>query len=182
MMKKAFTMLELVFIIVVIGILAAVILPNIKTNPVGEAAVNLLSQIRYTQHLAIIDDKFNQNNTTWYKNRWQIRFNGNKFSIVSDNNAKFAKDPQNKSIPLSNIALKGITSITLSGDCAGKSIISFDHLGRPLIGDLGATTAAYTAPGTDGELLTDDCTITLSNSDENATIVIRPETGYASIE
>ena len=180
-MKKAFTMLELVFVIVVIGILAAVIMPNMKTNPVREAAIDLLSQIRYTQHLAIIDDKFDPNNNRWYRNRWQIAFNGTNFSIVSDNGATFATDPQSKD-PLQNIALKGITSVTLSGDCAGQSIISFDHLGRPLIGSLAATNSAYTTPGNNGELLTADCNITLKNSDENATIVLRPETGYASIE
>ncbi|MBA1433268.1 MAG: prepilin-type N-terminal cleavage/methylation domain-containing protein [Epsilonproteobacteria bacterium] len=40
-MKKAFTMLELVFVIVVIGILAALILPRTKTNPVQAAAQSI---------------------------------------------------------------------------------------------------------------------------------------------
>ncbi|WP_434637820.1 type II secretion system GspH family protein [Sulfurimonas sp. NW7] len=181
LMKKAFTLLELVFVIVVIGILAAVILPRVKTNPVAEAAVHLLSQIRYTQHLAIIDDKFTQNNT-WYKDRWQIVLNGNRFSIVSDNNTRFAKDPQTDT-DISSVVLKGVTSVTTSGGCANQSIISFDHLGRPLVGSLAATTAAYTVPGNNGALLTVDCNLTLANgSDENVTITIRPETGYASIE
>lgn len=180
-MKKAFTLLELVFVIVVIGILAAVILPRVKTDPVAEAAVNLLSQIRYTQHLAIIDDKFAKNNT-WYKDRWQIVLNGNRFSIVSDNNTRFAKDPQTNS-DINSVVLKGVTSVTTSGGCANQSIISFDHLGRPLVGSLGATTAAYTAVGNNGALLTVDCNLTLANGrDENVTITIRPETGYASIE
>jgi len=180
-MKKAFTMLELIFVIVVIGILAAVIIPNTKTNPVAEAAVNLLSQIRYTQHLAIINDKFDPNNASWYKDRWQIVLNGNKFSIVSDNNTTFAKNSQNNS-NLNNIPLKGISLITTAGGCANQSIISFDHLGRPLVGSLATTTAAYTAIGNNGALLTSDCNLTLTNGNKNATITIRPETGYASIE
>ena len=73
-MKKAFTMIELVFVIVVIGILAAVILPNTKTNPVQEAAIQLVSHIRYTQHLAMVDDKFDATDANWYKKRWQIVF------------------------------------------------------------------------------------------------------------
>ena len=67
-MKKAFTMLELVFVIVVIGILAAAIIPSTRTNPAQEAAIQLLSDIRYTQHLAMIDDKYGQNtpgNVDW---------------------------------------------------------------------------------------------------------------------
>ncbi|MGD9717776.1 MAG: type II secretion system protein, partial [Sulfurimonadaceae bacterium] len=51
-MKKAFTMLELVFVIVVIGILAAVIIPRMDRDNASEAAIELQSQIRYAQHLA----------------------------------------------------------------------------------------------------------------------------------
>ena len=62
-MKKAFTMLELVFVIVVAGIIAAVVIPNTKTNPAQEAAIQLLSHIRYTQHLAMVDDKYDSTET-----------------------------------------------------------------------------------------------------------------------
>jgi len=73
-LHSAFTMLELVFVIVVIGILAAVIIPNTRTNPVQEAAVQVLSHIRYTQHLAMMDDKYDINDNAWHKKRWTIRF------------------------------------------------------------------------------------------------------------
>jgi len=111
-MKKAFTMIELVFVIVIIGILTAVILPNTKTNPVKEAAIQLVSHIRYTQHLAMIDDKFNINDSNWYKKRWQIVFTkgsmANKkyaYTIYSDaaggntgdpNISEIAKNPENR--------------------------------------------------------------------------------------
>ena len=79
-MKKAFTMLELIFVIIIIGILAAMILPSTRTNPLQEAAVQLASHIRYTQHLAIVDDRYDKTNTDgagaakWYKERWQLVF------------------------------------------------------------------------------------------------------------
>jgi len=73
-MKKAFTLLELIFVIVVVGILAAVIIPNTRTNPLQEAAVQLVSHIRYTQHLAMMDDKFDANEPMWYRQRWQLVF------------------------------------------------------------------------------------------------------------
>ena len=79
-MKKAFTLLELIFVIVVIGILAAVIIPNTRTNPLQEAAVQLVSHIRYTQHLAMIDDKYDDADTNWYKNKWQIIFEETAYS------------------------------------------------------------------------------------------------------
>lgn len=91
-MKKAFTMLELVFVIVVIGILAAVVIPRIGSNKLQEAAIQVVSHIRYTQHLAQVDDRFNSADSEWYKDRWQIFFastagsnNQWAYSIFSDN-------------------------------------------------------------------------------------------------
>lgn len=84
-MKKAFTFLELVFVIVVIGILAATIIPEMKTNSLYEAASQLVGHIRYTQHLAMVDDKFDDSDEEWYKTRWQI-----KFSKVSGSDNKWA--------------------------------------------------------------------------------------------
>jgi len=93
-MKKAFTLLELVFIIVVVGILAAVIIPNTRRDTLREAAIQLVSHIRYTQHLAMVDDKFNVNDANWYKKRWQIIFGSSTYTngkiaytIFSDNAA-----------------------------------------------------------------------------------------------
>ena len=73
-LHSAFTMIELVFVIVIIGILATVIIPSTRTNPLREAAIQLVSHIRYTQHLAMVDDKFDVSDANWYKNRWQINF------------------------------------------------------------------------------------------------------------
>lgn len=73
-MKKAFTMLELVFVIVIVGILSVAILPSFNRNNLREAADQLISHIRYTQHLAMMDDKFDASETEWYRGRWQIRF------------------------------------------------------------------------------------------------------------
>jgi prepilin-type N-terminal cleavage/methylation domain-containing protein len=104
-MKKAFTLLELLFVIVVIGVLAALILPRTKTNLVQEAAVQVLSHIRYTQHLALVDDKYNANDTNWYMSRWQIVFGNNNmyannkpaYTIFSDSGA-YSGDPKESEI------------------------------------------------------------------------------------
>jgi len=123
-MKKAFTMLELIFVIVVMGIIIAVVTPNTRSNPLQEAAVQLASHIRYTQHLAMMDDRFNPNKThssgdayvaanspIWYRERWQLAFYSNAYTdgaeaytIFSDtvNNStgnaqasEIAKNPEN---------------------------------------------------------------------------------------
>jgi prepilin-type N-terminal cleavage/methylation domain-containing protein len=113
-MKKAFTMMELIFVLVVMGIIAAVVIPNTRTNPLEEAAVQLASHIRYTQHLAMIDDKYNPNrldtagNVIWFKDRWQIAFGNNNqyadykpaYTIFSDSvgNAVSRGDAQEEEI------------------------------------------------------------------------------------
>lgn len=110
-MKKAFTMLELVFVIVVVGIMAYVAVSSFSRNPLREAADQLVSHIRYTQHLAMMDDKFDLNDATWYRKRWQIRFSTaggvQSYAIMSDINSdgnpnasvggiiEVAKDPLN---------------------------------------------------------------------------------------
>jgi len=70
----AFTMLELVMVIVVLGILAALAIPRLDRDLRQEAADNILSAIRYTQHLALIDDKTDPFDPAWQKKMWRIRF------------------------------------------------------------------------------------------------------------
>lgn len=72
--RFAFTMIELVFVIIVIGILSALAIPRFDRNNLREAADQVVSHIRYTQHLAMQENKFNLNDSLWYKKRWQIRF------------------------------------------------------------------------------------------------------------
>jgi len=83
-MKKAFTLIELVFVLVVIGVLAAVIIPSTKTNPLQEAAIQLASHIRYTQHLAMSDDTYDKNDDEWYKARWKLVFSSSDFTGGDD--------------------------------------------------------------------------------------------------
>ena len=165
-------MIELVFVVVVIGILAAVIIPSTRTNPVAEASIKLISNIRYAQHLAMVDDKFDATNNTWYVNRWKIVFDvtGKKFSI-KHNNTEFAKDPQNPAKNIEDIELKGVTVGLTGTGCNAATTISFDHLGRPLIGTLTSTH---------GQLLTTDCNITVTDGSNPITLTMRSETGYVS--
>lgn len=73
-MKKAFTIYETVIVIVVIGIISALAIPRLDTDKLQEAADQILSHIRYTQHLAMMDDRFAQDNQLWYQERWRITF------------------------------------------------------------------------------------------------------------
>ena len=205
-MKKAFTMLELIFIIVVIGILAVAVISRDGSNTLREAAVQLVSHIRYTQHLAMVDDKFSSTDSNWYKQRWQIIFNtttGITYSIYSDKTAfdgdahlnEVAIDPMSKDKVLSggssNISLTdasvnkelnlgssyGITNLSLNDGCSG-SRISFDNMGRPLQGAIHNSSESYVT----ANMIQATCNIILTGSDGlTVTIAIEPETGYARI-
>lgn len=82
-MKKAFTLVELIFVVVVIGILAFSLWPKKQPIQALAAARQIVAHIRYTQHLALNDDKFATHTDTggtdsiakdWYKRLWRITF------------------------------------------------------------------------------------------------------------
>jgi len=86
-------MLELVFVIVIVGILSFVAASSFQRNTLREAADQVVSHIRYTQHLAMMDDKFVPNITLapnglqrevdyWYKGRWQIAFHNHTSGTI----------------------------------------------------------------------------------------------------
>ena len=87
MKKRAFTMIELIFVIVVVGILAAIMIPKLNRNTSREAANQILTHIRYTQHLAMQDDKYenfvSDNPVRWYRMRWGVAFNNTSLQKCS---------------------------------------------------------------------------------------------------
>jgi len=103
-------MLELVMVIVVLGIIAALALPRLDRDLKQEAADNVLSAIRYTQHLALADDKHKFDDPKWQQRFWHIYFGtceskifyaiGTDDNMESSNNARVdftesALDPAN---------------------------------------------------------------------------------------
>jgi prepilin-type N-terminal cleavage/methylation domain-containing protein len=171
-MKKAFTMLEFLVVLVVIAILAVAIIPDMKSNKLREAAVQVVSHIKYTQHLAMVDDKFNASDNKWYKKRWQIIFaktgGAVRYTIFSDFSAtgnpdesEIAKNPQNNIKVLSGghsnlhasfdnnlteqlnlTATYNINSYKLRGGCL-YSRVAFDNMGRPIKRDLSTSVKSY---------------------------------------
>ena len=201
MLRKAFSLMELVFVIIIIGILAVLAMPNFDRQPLEEAAEQVASHIRYTQHLAMIDDKYDINDATWYRERWQIRFRYLNpeygYVIFADTNQlKNANDNEKAIDSLTgeridgflnyangNLTKKyGITNVVSScyqdddtTVATNKGAIVFDNLGRPYRGVSNATTPAQ-------YLLTANCNIVLTHTDGTATITVSPETGYVSVE
>lgn len=202
---KAFTLIELVFVIIVLGILASLALPRMDRDLRQEAADNVLSAIRYTQHMALTDNKTDPTDGTWQKRLWKISFtnaaSGSYYTVSSENNVKNAAvdkpetaiDPTNgkymyhlapnaiQTDESPNILIGekyGIdNNIAFAGAGCPNQHIAFDQLGRP---HNGITTASNNYD----KYMTTNCTITFSFINNAATafqILIERETGYASI-
>ena len=127
-MKKAFTLLELVFVIMVVGVLSAILITRTERSPLQEAAVQLLSDIRYTQHLAIIDDKFNALDSDWYQKRWQIMFGKNvnsnsewAYTIFSDTSGTSTGDANEIEIAINPMN----PNQRMTGGYTGASVLDY---------------------------------------------------------
>lgn len=174
-MKKAFTLLELVFVIVIAGILAFVLIPKSSDTKLLESANQLISHIRYAQQLALNNDQFDPNDENWYKKMWRIEFESNgTYKVWRGNEAKsnkIAPDPANPGQKLKDVQLKrGIVA-------KGKKVI-FDELGR--VYSEQAATKSYEHKIEQNTTIklckgsaSSDCT-----GKERIELSIEPETGY----
>ena len=174
-MKKAFTLLELVFVIVIAGILAFVLIPKSSDTKLLESANQLISHIRYAQQLALNNDQFDPNDKNWYKKMWRIEFESNgTYKVWRGADAtsnKIAPDPANPGQKLKDVQLKrGIVA-------KGKKVI-FDELGR--VYSEQATNKSYEHKIEQNTTIklckgsaSSDCT-----DKERVELSIEPETGY----
>ena len=161
-------MLELVFVIVVIGILAIAILPRVNRDTLYEASEQLLSHIKYTQHLAMTDNVYGTG--TWYAQRWKIVFDNanDTYSITSGGT--------NAVDPITGNDIDGSDDYDLDDKYKATinsgATLAFDHLGRPHSGISDAVT----------DLMTSDLNITISANGESANIIVLQQTGYSYIQ
>ena len=205
--KKAFTMIELVFAIVVIGILASLAMPRIDRDLVNEASSNILSDIRYTQHLAINDNKHMFNNPQWQRKWWRIGFQkctvgsgGGWFETVSTDldmggdidAGEEAIDPSNN-LPMdvsgNDCAATGlnkrmlltknygITNIAKNANCNNANM----YIGFDYLGRPHSGYLGSNQPNY-ANYLANDCILTFTMSDATSfQIQITAETGHAFI-
>jgi len=173
-------MIELVIVIVIAGILAAVMMPRLERDSLREAANQVVRHIQYTQHLAMVDDVYDASNTSWRKNRWAINLCSTAYTISrTDPTLGFAEDPLTQrdiNGTDNNLADKGVNVITPTANPNNCKIV-FDNLGRPYGVTTGATTTSLAN-------LLPTTTIRIqpnSASSRYADISIRKETGYVTL-
>jgi type II secretory pathway pseudopilin PulG len=182
-LTPAFTMLELVFVIILLGILAALALPRMERDIRQEAGDNILSAIRYTQHLALTDNKHTFDAADWQQTLWMIRFETYGTDVIykigtdADKDGNIDKkhsaiDPLTGKYLWTSNATKdsdeapgifltdryGINSVSFNG-CQGSQQttakhIAFDNKGRPHRGILDTTSSGGTSSGASNDFRT----------------------------
>jgi len=204
-------MIELILVIMVVGILSALALPRLQRDIRQEAADNLLSAIRYTQHLALTDNKQRFNDAQWQRTYWQIRFTtssgfpeNNFYTISSDTNKNGNVDKSETALDPANgkyLYNAGGATMTIQADESPNIAIGKKYGVNAVTFSTSCGTQGAQYIGFDhfgrphtrflGSNLPDqasympaDCNITFSFVDPTLTpliITIQKETGYISI-
>ena len=209
--NRAFTLIEIILVVVIIGIISAVLAPSVKRATMQEVADQLASHIRYTQYLALQDNKFDYSNSTWYKSRWQLIFGTSPtytdgkvaYTIFSDKPSysgspgitEIAKNPLNPSQFLSG----GYSGVIKTSDSRAMKSLNigkkYDISSVTFSGGCSGQRISFDYLGRpingnprtqtqkyNDRLIKTDCIITLTNSvGESKRIIVTPETGYVYI-
>lgn len=208
-MKKAFTMIELIFIIVVVGILAAVAIPRIDRDNLIELVDQVATHIRYTQQLAMMDNVYDGSDEHWYRGYWRIQFSdsadggdGWKYSVYKDlpgysgnlnSEREVARDPQNEQRFLTSGA-SGFSANTDSKKMNKKLNLknTYDIQKIDFDKNCGGQTIAFDSKGRPhgapqnaknpyDKVLYTPCIITFTDSGgKSIQIAVQPETGFIS--
>lgn len=178
--RRGFTLVEIIFVIFVLGILLSVAISHFNdTDSLIEDIDDIYSKLRYTEHLALVNQVCRPDDQFWYKKRWTIKFkqyhDGIYYTIYRDlNNNNQIDDNEivvlnGEKLTYPNTYKTTIYDVSASGGCQSP-VLSFDYLGRPY----SKTNPNNPADG----LLTQDCKLTFHTSDGVETINIIKTTGY----
>lgn len=109
-MKKSFTILELIIVLLLLSLLYTSFIPKTNTNNIYELKNRLILQLKYLRYKALTDSKYDESDSKWHKKRWSFKiFNCNKnkdgvyYVMYSDtNNSGLIKGDEALDDPLSN--------------------------------------------------------------------------------
>jgi hypothetical protein len=74
-MKKGFTFFEAIIIICVVSVLSVIAIEYLfEPDALPLARDQIILHIRYAQHLAVMDDKFDSSDQYWERKKWRIKF------------------------------------------------------------------------------------------------------------
>lgn len=78
-MKKSFTILELIIVLLLLSILYTSFIPKTNTNNINELKNRIILQLKYLRYKALTDSKYDKSDSRWHKERWSFKiFNCDK--------------------------------------------------------------------------------------------------------
>jgi len=206
--QSAFTMIELVMVIVVLGILTALAMPRMERDRTQEAADTILSYLRYAQHMALNDYRENPMDNKWQRSFWQVKIehcangSGLFLEVGADKDYGGDIDKNESAIDPSNgkpMFWKNTDECSEGGDgTVSENIFIYkkfgvssiegsggcddvQHIGFDHLGRPHVSFSGSTTPDYDS-YMESNCTFTFDvEGGESFSIRIEPETGYAHI-
>jgi hypothetical protein len=196
----AFSLIELIFTVVLVSIIASQFIPKNNLSKLNLAADKIILYLKYTRYVAMIDNKFDASDTKWYKARWTLKFlncrksvGGLYFVIGSEKSpygGQLSEDECAKD-PITNKWLYSSNYCKLDED-RSKYILLTQEYGVTRVDiycnkyskhnkiSFGADGNTYCKTNTISEdILTKTCYIKLYDIQENnITIAIEPVTGF----
>ena len=204
-MKNSFSMLELILVILLMSFLYMQFLPKNKIDYLDEVTTRMQLYISYVRYKALIDDKFDLQDSLWHKKRWTIKFfrcresvGGIYYAIYSDNNKSGTpgaddslKDPlTQKNIYSSNYCEEnssnskfvlltknfGITDVQIScNETTSLGQLSFDSDGKVY-----SKLSNYANESNEYEINKPCFLKFISKDGENKELVVNPYTSYTN--
>nr|WP_314392519.1 prepilin-type N-terminal cleavage/methylation domain-containing protein [uncultured Campylobacter sp.] len=174
--KKAFTMLELVVVIVVVGILALAALPRLDRDQLGSAVDDIMAAVRRTQLLAMQDNTFDPTDPNWNTRRWRIRLSSNSYVISKSDIGREIEGVLDRRY---GITFADIDCPVINPGDPTPHHIGFDEYGRIL--EANNIIRGYGNSATRSAFYQSPCVITVQTRRQRATITVAPVTGAMTV-
>ncbi|MFC2428121.1 MAG: prepilin-type N-terminal cleavage/methylation domain-containing protein [Campylobacter sp.] len=174
--KKAFTMLELVVVIVVVGILALAALPRLDQDQISSAVDDIMAAVRRTQLLAMQDNTFDPTDPNWNTKRWRIRVSSNSYVISQSQTGREIEGVLDRRY---GITFADINCPAINPGDPTPHHIGFDEYGRIL--EANNIIRGYGNSATRSAFYQSPCVIIVQTRHQRATITVAPVTGAMAV-
>lgn len=206
MIKKAFSLLELIFIIFILILVGSFFTYKITDNSLDNATTRLLLYLKQTRYQSLVDDKYENKSSLWHKKRWTLKFfrcdknvGGIYYSIYSDTNQKGHVNLNEALIdPLTNKRIHSNNKCNYSNNTSKYVLLTKEFNIKKVFVSCNSTNSlgqisfandgkVYTKLSSyDGEFyeyeLLKPCILRLYNTNNKyKEIIVEPKTGYSYI-
>ena len=72
--KKSFSLIEIIFILILLSIVSVYSIPKKQFPKLNIVKEQIISHLKYTRYIAMLDNKYYEKDKYWYKKLWNIKF------------------------------------------------------------------------------------------------------------